>query len=127
MEARELMLNDLVMLHDNLHQNRVCRVTGLYGVVVEVSGERVSLLESHLQPIPLTPEIIAKNFEKKALYGIFDDFFDFTIREYNDGMYILNYHCCEFDMPDTQVVGICYIHELQHFLRHVGIDKDIEI
>ena len=79
-----------------------------------------------VEPIPLTPEILEKNFEKKALWGIYDDYYDFTIREWN-GMFIVNYHYCEIPMPDTQIVGISYVHELQHALRMCGIEKEIII
>lgn len=82
--------------------------------------------ESLLRPIPLTPEILEKNFEKKALWGIYDDYYDFTIREW-DGMFIVNYHYCEIPMPDTQIVGISWVHELQHALRLCGIEKEIII
>ena len=82
--------------------------------------------ESLLRPIPLTPEILEKNFEKKALWGIYDDYYDFTIREW-DGMFIVNYHYCEIPMPDTQIVGISWVHELQHALKLCGIEKEIII
>lgn len=51
---------------------------------------------------------------------------DFTIREWN-GMFIVNYHYCEIPMPDTQIVGISWVHELQHFLRLCGIEKEIQL
>ena len=143
MKAEELMIGDLVRVSKDVSIKK--------GTIVEIraidadrefhelkgcatcvpvdnpDGLSGGVWLDYLEPIPLTSEIIAKNFEKKALYGIFDDFFNFTIREYNDGMYILNYHCCEFDMPDTQVVGICYVHELQHFFTAHGIEKEIEV
>ena len=79
-----------------------------------------------LEPIPLTPEILEKNFEKKTSYGIYDDYFDLDIREYSDGLYIVTYHSCEFNIPD-QTIHLSWVHELQHFMRHCGIEKEIEL
>lgn len=78
----------------------------------------------YLDPIPLTAEILEKNFNKKTFYGIFDDYFDFDIREYSDGIYIVTYHCCEMNLPD-QCIILSFVHELQHFLNHCGILKEI--
>lgn len=96
-------------------------------------GEQYLLVNSEpaigrdYDPIPITPEILEKNFERKTYYGIFDDYYDFEIREYNDGMYIINYHSCEMALPPTQIVGICFVHELQHCLALLGIDRKIEL
>jgi hypothetical protein len=80
----------------------------------------------YLEPIPLTPEILEKNFEKKTFYGIYDDYFDLDIWEYSDGLYIVTYHSCEFNIPD-QTIHLSWVHELQHFMRHCGIEKEITI
>lgn len=82
---------------------------------------------AYCKPIPISEEILAKNFEKKTHWGIFEDYFDFTIREFNDGMYVVNYDCCEMNLPGTQIVGICWVHELQQVLRLLGIKKEIEL
>lgn len=80
-----------------------------------------------IEPITLTPEILEKNgFEKKTFYGIYDDYFDLDIREYSDGLYIVTYHSCEFNIPD-QTIHLSWVHELQHFMRHCGIEKEIEL
>ena len=81
-----------------------------------------------LEPIPLTAEMLSKlGFKKKGnRYGIYDDYFDFEMHEYNDGIWVVSYHCCEMSLPDEQLL-ICYIHQLQHFMRHCGIDKTIEL
>lgn len=78
----------------------------------------------YLDPIPITPEILEKNFEKKTFYGIYDDYFDLDIREYTDSLYIVTYHSCEFNIPD-QAIHISWVHELQHFLVHCCIEKEI--
>ena len=78
-----------------------------------------------IEPIPITSEILEKNLEKKTFYGIYDDYFDLTIHEYSDGVYVANYHDCEINMPD-QTELLSYIHELQQFLWRKGIQKEIE-
>lgn len=80
----------------------------------------------YLEPIPLTPEILEKNFERKTFYGIYDDYYDLDIREYSDGLYIATYHSCEFNIPD-QTIHLSWVHELQHFMRHCGIEKKIAL
>jgi hypothetical protein len=129
MKAKDLMIGDWVVQDDNLHKNRVCQITGIYdNVIVDVTGEKVPLHESHIEPIPLTTEILEKNFEKKGTrYGIFDDYFDFEVREYNDGMFIVNYHCCEMSLPDTQIDSICHVHQLQHAMNICGVEKEITL
>lgn len=99
------------------------RVTG-----VEKDGVRLTDIFPNwdeIEPVPITAEILKKNFEKKTFYGICDDYFDLTIREYSDGVYVINYHDCEINMPD-QVELLSYVHELQQFLWRKGIQKEIE-
>ena len=122
MKANELMIGDWV--RNDL--NQVEKVFELRETQAMLSYNDLYNYED-LQPIPLTSEILKNNFEKKTMYGIFDDYFDLDIREFNDGMYIVNYHCCEMPMPDTQIVGICYVHELQHALHFLGIDKEFQL
>ena len=85
-------------------------------------GEDISWIE----PVPLTAEILEKNFEKKTFYGIYDDYFDFDIREYSDSIYVATFHNCEASFPD-QSVTLSFVHELQHFLNHCGIEREIKI
>ena len=81
--------------------------------------------ESNISPIPITEEFLAKNFQKRIHYGIFDDYFDFEIWEYTDSMYIAYYHNCEFSLPDSRILGISYVHELQHVFKMFGIEKEV--
>ena len=112
------MIGDWVKLSKgNWSENRQ---VGL--IDIEMIAESVYLAE----PIPLTPEILEKNFEKKTFYGIYDDYFDFDIREYSDGLYIVTYHSCEFNIPD-QTIHLSWVHELQHFMRHCGIEHEITL
>lgn len=111
MKANELMIGDWVKCG-----SRYMKVTQL--------AEDMDC--DDIDPIPLTTEILEKNFEKKTFYGIYDDYFDLDIREYSDGLYIVTYHSCEFNIPD-QTIHLSWVHELQHFMRHCGIEKEIEL
>ena len=112
------MIGDWVKLSKgNWSENRQ---VGL--IDIEMIAESVYLAE----PIPLTPEILEKNFEKKTFYGIYDDYFDLDIREYSDSIYVATFHNCEASFPD-QSVTLSFVHELQHFLNHCGIEHEITL
>ena len=131
------MIGDWVMQDDNLQQNRTCQITGIYdNVVVDVTGEKVPLHESHIKPIPLTPEILMKSGFREDRPGItyrlrrygetkidiVDVFFHqdravtASINGTTSDIFVNVLHChCE------------HVHELQHALRMCGIEKDIEL
>ena len=138
MDAKDLMIGDWVYAIDDNGEKHPCRVNDLkydyinklddfcvdfYGTEYNPEWPDVAF---NVEPIPLTPEILEKNFEKKTFYGIYDDYFDLDIREYSDGLYIVTYHSCEFNIPD-QTIHLSWIHELQHFMRHCGIEKEIKL
>ncbi|MBR5030871.1 MAG: hypothetical protein IKT03_05580 [Muribaculaceae bacterium] len=79
----------------------------------------------HIEPIPLTPEILEKNFSSTAYwYFIGTDKFCFRIDKYKDkwDLYFGR------DGKGTNLrIKINYVHELQHALRLCGIDKEIEL
>lgn len=133
MKANELMIGDWVECVDSTHKEKVYAQIdaieeGQTCILVRLDNVNWFLDISFIKPIPLTAEILSKlGFKKKGhLYGIYDDYFDFEMYEYNDGTWLVSYHCCEMSLPDEQLL-ICYIHQLQHFMRHCGIEKTIEL
>lgn len=84
------------------------------------------------EPIEITTDFLEKNFERNSenavenVFGIFDDFYDLFIFPLQDGMWALEYFSCEFDIPYERVL-VSWVHELQHFLTHCGIDKELII
>ena len=100
--------------------------TGNIYASIESDSPIYQFAEDCIDPIPLTPEILEKNFEKKTFYGIYDDYFDLDIREYSDSVYVATFHNCEMNIPDQQMT-FSFVHELQHFLNHCGIEKEIEL
>ena len=86
---------------------------------------RAGVWLAYLEPIPLTPEFLAKYFgevKKGRHYGLYDDYYDIDIREWSDGIWIFVHHCTEMATPDEQVT-VSYVHELQHILRHCALDE----
>ena len=121
MKASDLMIGDWAEFHCGYG-----KVTGITNAGVHFEDRFGPGIASGAEPIPLTPEILEKNFEKKTFYGIYDDYFDFYIREYSDGLYIVTYHSCEFNIPD-QTIHVSWVHELQNFMKLCGIEKEIEL
>ena len=141
MKANELMIGDWIGLdcaipHFEDKEVRIeqgimpCQVVKFddYQVVVKRPDKQFQVvLYDAISPIPLTNEILEENvFDKKIHYGIFDDYYDFELWEYSDGIWNTTYHNCEVSLPDEQVF-ISFVHELQHFLTHCGIEKEIEL
>lgn len=114
-----LMIGDWLLDGDSYAQ-----VTSIAcGGIIETTASNFAP-EEVLQPIPLTAEILERNFEKYNDNYIFsDDFFCFEIHEYNDGMWMLSYEINEMSLPNTQIANICYVHELQHLLRLCGLNE----
>ena len=136
MKAEELMIGDWVLKDMNYLEDDPMYTRLDYQPYQIMTGDEIDVaIETNCigdadvyQPIPLTVEILKSNgFERKGhRYGIYDDYFDFELHEYNDGTWLATYHCCEMSLPDEQVL-IFHVHQLQHFMRHCGIEKEIII
>ena len=125
MKANELMIGDWVKISSQFAQ---IYDVGHNTIGVQFSDGYDVFEPKSIEPITLTVEILKSNgFERKGhRYGIYDDYFDFELHEYNDGTWLATYHCCEMSLPDEQVL-IFHVHQLQHFMRHCGIEKEIII
>lgn len=86
-------------------------------------------------PIPLTEEILKKNFnfDPNNSEGAFEhywwsnDYIEVTITEYTDGLWKVEVDEIEMaDLP-TWKMYVSHVHELQHALRLCGIDKEITL
>lgn len=125
MKTHELQIGDLVHVMPSSMLIRVAAVHHKKVAYHEYTHKLSWVRDGLLRPIPISKEILEKNFEKKIHHGIFDDYFDFEIWEYSDSMYVAYYHSCEFSLPDSRILGISYVHELQHVLKMFGIKKEI--
>lgn len=139
MKAKELMLFDFVRRKKD---GKVMTVVELrYAETIAAItpddvyyGDMEDYHESEIEPIPLTPEILEKNgFEKtrgmgETIYTFSDntEYYAIAIDEYSDTIWRVEYTNCEFNFPLIRNM-VCYVHELQHCLKLVGIDKEITI
>lgn len=88
-----------------------------------------------LQPIPLTAEILGKNFKRKELpygtYGAYffgsNDYIEVYIKEYSDGLWQVNVDEIEMGGMRSWRMYVSTVHELQHAIRLCEIDKEIEL
>lgn len=131
MKANELQIGDYVN-----YRGQIIKVTSLYdkGGSNEVGWsdkESVWVNADNVEPIPLTPEILNKNFPKpNGDYWVEGDFpiIGYSIPCITDG----NCPYVEVSIYDPARVMefemfFHYVHELQHALRLCGIEKEIEL
>ena len=84
---------------------------------------------AQLQPIPITSELLEKNFTYNP-YGIYffdDDYLEVSIKEYTDGLWRVEVDEIEMSSLPTWRMFVSNVHELQHALRLAGIDKEIKL
>ena len=68
---------------------------------------------------------VGERFEKCKL--IYEDFYDFELHEYNDGMWQAVYHNCEISsIPDEQS-SVCFVHQLQRMMTDCYCGEDFKI
>lgn len=125
MEVKELMIGDWVKIlpvKDTLkeYNTQVKQLTYddiLDSYYVEDEGNCVAL--KYVEPIPLTPYILAINgWIKKSYTSLFehnDEHIPFALEIYKRDLYL--------DQDDTIVISCMYVHELQHALRLCGLSE----
>lgn len=131
MKATELMIGDWVevtqteCVADGGHYmtwseyGKVIGITDSYIEVQVRDGEyNVDAHEDELKPIPITDEILKKNFpdcEDGYTIGWWDD---------DRGGYQVDFFCNGFSL---EIKTIHHVHKLQHTLRLCGLEKEIEL
>lgn len=119
MKIKELSIGDWVMAEDQPHQ--VFSINH-HGVLLNTQKGLRPYNFEFLAPIPITPEILEKN--GVALAEDYDEYSalytcpQFSVIKYGDGY--------TFEVPQARV-RVESVHELQHAMRLVGIDKEIEV
>lgn len=138
MEAKELMLGDYI--YDLYGNKAIVRKLEDYNEHVKASGACIELVEDpeegktfclygQIEPIPLTPEILEKNYGKETQVGISDKPCWGEI----GAIWSTMLWKCEnsFWLEVSAITGgfvkkhIRYVNELQHALRLAGIKKEI--
>lgn len=147
MKANELMIGDLLRVNRDglcIKKDTIVQIRGIDGdnkfeerKLVGCAGCQPldktqfagGIWLDYLSPIPITPEILEKNFgpEINGMYFDGNEFQELMIQEVNDGTWIIKHDCVEFSGIPRQQVMVCYVHELQHALRLCGIYKEIEL
>ena len=137
MQAKELMIGDWVY---NIHHKKNIQLTA-YDFFTHchdkaglqyLPNNAQPVLGKDFEPIEITEEFLERNFERNSenavenVFGIFDDFYDIFIYPLQDGMWVLEYCSCEFDIPSERI-HVSWVHELQHFLNHCGIGKELKM
>lgn len=125
MDAKDLMIGDIVSVTPSSMPIRIVAIhkkkVAYHACTDRLSWIRIGLL----RPIPLTPEILKKNFPSTTdWYFIGTDKFCFRIDKYKDKWDL--YFGRDGKGTNLQI-KISYVHELQHALRLCGINKEIEI
>lgn len=134
MEAKDLMIGDWFnfIIANKMYQPM--KVESIeFGDAT--SEEDVTTEARELQPIPLTAEILGKNFKKIKLpdepYGAYffggDDKIKIYIREHTDGLWKVDVDEIEIGGIRSWRMYVRYVHELQHALRLCKINKEIEL
>ena len=140
LNCKSLMIGDWVKWKDKYVQ--IATISGIvysFGHIdVEIAHCGSGLIERHdlksISPIPLTPETLERNgFERHITapcgyyhapaIGMYDVLFHASEDSYED-----TWHTEVFtDHNDNNFVlyNLCYVHELQHLLKLVGINKEI--
>jgi len=136
MKVTDIMVDDWVLKDMNYEEENPMYTHPEYrpykiqnGEDIDIACETNCIGDADIyMPIPLTPEILEKNFLKRhGAYVILDDYFEVEICEYNDGLYRLLYNCTEMSLPRTQITEIGFVHQLQHALKMVGVEQEITL
>lgn len=137
MEAKELMIGDLVYNHRNwicpiveIHKDSAVVIAGHYG------EEEFKL--NDLRPIPLTPEILEKNdfVANKHVYPY--PYYEYTntkdklkvgfaFPQGNRTSYKEPWIYIDSEYVFVEHLPCIYVHQLQHALKMCGIEKEIEL
>ena len=139
MEANKIQIGDWVMAYGIDHPVKVAGIDAEYegDVWVKIQDGATVYSESlfNINPIPITEEILEKNGFKDApakdtdAHNLVGKWWhksgDVYVKKYclSHGTYA---HTIGFH-PHTRIENIHNVHELQHALRLLGIEKEIEL
>ena len=129
MKANELMIGDWVYLPSIMSDDKYpVQVLEIQDDCIKYysGGKKMMVLFEHIEPVPLTPEILEKNGFTHY------DVTDFWIwkEESSEPIHLDNYDEDGWRLRincDNIPCECKYIHQLQHALRLFGIEKTIEL
>lgn len=126
MKAEDLMVGDFV-----LFKNKIVCVKGVFAYMITIKDNSM-IGQEDLSPIPITPEILEKNgfkYNKKynAYKIILKDGEDLIYYIGQKSLYLFISHNNEHDWDEELHVYMENVHEMQHALRLMKINKKIEL
>ena len=134
MKAEELMLGDLVYcnypsIKKNVRIDQIKRGGDDELKMVIINEVPLVFAPRYIEPIPLTPEILEKNFQEflpgiNLMYQLKGPYCAMN----EDGQWVFG--LVKVDGEDSArypLVKISFVHQLQHALRLCGIEKEITI
>lgn len=121
MKAEELMIGDWVNYHDDdkIVPKQVSEITNYKQLQLNDKNNWIIVGEKYCEPIPLTDEILEKNFPEYER--------GYTIGWWpNEVGYQIEW---SGDADDNEIIlqHVQYVHQLQHILRLVRYEKEIEL
>ena len=132
--AKDLMIGDWVLCVDSTHKNKTYAQIdaieeGQMCILVKKDKCNWFLDISYIEAIPLTAEILDKNFEQHPFddYPYYDIKNDLHIRNAYDSIYLAQWIDTDTSLYQVPhyILDINYIHELQHILHQLGLNKEI--
>ena len=123
MKANELMIGDWIQLDGSYYRIRELKKKGVIKLydITQYGEHEVELttdwIEEFIKGIPLTDEILNKHFPE------YEPGYEIGWWPKEDGKYQIEYHNDEIEIDCV----LSYVHELQHLLKFVKLDKEIEL
>lgn len=121
MKTNDLMLGDLVYYSHT--EDGIAPYKEVIRIQAEDLCRDACIIETHYEPIPLTPEMLEKNGWRSRMNGTGE----FYLKKPLVDAAIITKTIMGFQMNHRPFCGLSihYVHELQHALRLCRIDKEI--
>lgn len=127
MNIKELSIGNWVEFQNSYYKIRDLYIGGAIHLE-DKNGNGLSLTSNYIlneiKPIPLTDEILDKNFEQ-----VYDEYEDAVYHWYinkKDGLFISVYETDSYHIS-TMTFDCKYVHQLQNVLTILLIDKEIQL
>lgn len=138
MKANELMIGDWIdnNLEGVSHYIQICSISDDGKICYKRDGLYRDLwLNDNIKPIPITKEILKKNFKRyhESVYSedflISDNCLYGTIItiDAEDNIVDIPVRNIAGDLEYFPITEIKYVHQLQHFIKLIGNEKEITI
>lgn len=120
MKPTELMIGDWVVYDGDTEYTNPIQIEGM-DIAADslITSDREDVGFDGVQPIPLTEELLTRNFPDPS------EIVWFPLDEYN-GFFNIYWEHPSFGEGEVRL-NIQYVHQLQHVLRLCGIEKKVEL